>query len=77
MEECEILKTCPFFNDKMANMPALSNVFKNKYCKNHYKKCARYMVCKAIGREKVPADLFPNQEERVQHIISSENEKWK
>ncbi len=53
--ECENLAGCPFFNDKMANMPAISAIYKKKYCKYDRNACARYMVCKALGREKVPA----------------------
>ncbi|HBY57413.1 MAG TPA: hypothetical protein DEG96_06075 [Candidatus Atribacteria bacterium] len=70
MAECECLKSCPFFNAKMANMPATANIMIKKYCKGDNSICARYMVFKALGREKVPIDLFPNQIERVKEIIS-------
>ena len=32
-----------------------------KYCKGDNSGCARYMVFKALGREEVPLDLYPNQ----------------
>jgi hypothetical protein len=69
MPDCERLATCPFFNDKMANMPAMSGIYKQKYCREDYQNCARYMVFVARGKEAVPRDLFPNQLSRARDII--------
>ena len=68
MAECEILSTCVFFNDKMANMPATTAIYKERYCQSDNLTCARYMVFKALGRPKVPSDLFPNEEERAKKL---------
>jgi hypothetical protein len=68
MAECPIITKCPFFNDKMANMPATTQLFKRKYCLGQGKSnenCARWIVAKKLGEEYVPSDLFPNQLERV------------
>jgi hypothetical protein len=70
LADCELLQTCIFFNDKMANMPSTASLFKQDYCQNNFEACARYKVAKALGRLKVPADLFPNQQHRAQDIIS-------
>ncbi|MBK5965647.1 hypothetical protein CCR95_16530 [Thiocystis minor] len=70
MADCECLSGCPFFNDKMANMPAMAASYKKRYCHNEYATCGRYMVFKALGKAKVPADMFPNQEERARTIIA-------
>jgi hypothetical protein len=59
MPDCECLQKCPFFNDMMANMPAMSELIKVKYCKTNCSGCARYMVFKALGRGNVPPDLHP------------------
>lgn len=75
MEEkksCDLLNNCPFFNDQM-DMPKTLDICKNQYCKGHYETCARYQVAKAIGREKIPKDLYPFQNDRVKDILS-ENE---
>jgi hypothetical protein len=32
MAECECMGGCPFFSDKMANMPAMAAGFKKRYC---------------------------------------------
>lgn len=69
--ECPSINGCPFFNDKLKDMPSMSNIYKRNYCKNEYKKCARYLVSTTIGKENVPLDLFPNQEERAKEIIKN------
>ena len=71
MVDCELLEKCVFFNDKMANMPATADMFKNKYCKSDNSACARYMVFKALGREKVPPNLFPNMKDKAQEVIAA------
>lgn len=70
MAECVCLPKCPFFNDKMKDMPAMIEVYKDKYCRSDNSRCARFMVFKALGREKVPLDLYPNQVEMAQKIIA-------
>ena len=70
MGDCECLPRCPFFNDKMVGLPATAELFKKQYCRSNYLTCARYMVFKALGRERVPADLFPNNEERAKRILT-------
>ncbi len=70
MPECALLPTCLFFNEKMKDMPSLANVMKETYCKGDNSNCARYMVFMALGREKVPSVLFPNQVEKAKEIIA-------
>ncbi len=69
MSECELTTTCIFFNDKMADMPSMSSMMKSVYCQDKHETCARFQVVKAVGRAKVPADLFPNQLDRAVHVI--------
>ncbi len=71
MADCELLEGCVFFNDKMVNMPATGELYKDKYCRENNLECARYMVFKALGREKVPLDLFPNMKDIAQEIIAT------
>ena len=70
MSDCEFLKTCVFFNDKMAGMPSTSEIIKLRYCKGDNSDCARFVVCQALGREKVPADLFPNHGDRARTLLA-------
>ncbi len=69
--ECKNLPGCLFFNDEMINMPITSEMFKQLYCKNKHKDCARFIVAIALGKEKVPNDLFPNQNERANNLIQT------
>jgi hypothetical protein len=71
MPACELLSTCSFLNEKMASKPATAALFKIRFCNADYSKCACYKVFKALGRSKVPPDLFPNQTERADKIINS------
>lgn len=69
MKTCELLTTCPFFNDVMIGMPLSSQLLKNRHCRADNTRCARYMVFKALGREHVPPTLFPDDIERAEEII--------
>jgi hypothetical protein len=71
MADCKLLSDCIFFNDKMANKPGTAEIFKKKYCKGDNSSCARFMVFEALGRPKVPKDLFPNQAGRAGEIIAT------
>ena len=51
MPDCELLSTCPFFNDRMQDMFETPETYKERYCKKDYGWCGRYMVFKALERE--------------------------
>jgi hypothetical protein len=70
-QECELLATCIFFNDKMVDYPAAAAHMKKTFCLADPDGCARMMIVKALGRPHVPADLFPNQAERARKIIAA------
>ena len=70
MPECELTGTCIFFNDKMADMPSMASMMKNVYCKDKFETCARFQVVQAVGRAKVPSDLFPNQLDKAHEVIT-------
>jgi hypothetical protein len=67
--DCKRLLTCPFFNDQMADMPSMANIIKQRYCRGDSSQCARYMVAEVLGREGVPADLYPSQVDRAKAIL--------
>ncbi len=70
MADCQCLPKCPFFNDRMKNMPSMANVYKKNYCRGNNSECARFMVFSALGREKVPLTLFPNMIDEAKRIIA-------
>lgn len=73
MADCEVLNSCLFFNDKMENKPGSAGMFKTKYCHGDNSACARHMVLKALGKQKIPPDLFPNQVEKAMKIITMDS----
>jgi len=67
MAECEKLTKCPFFNDRLNTMPAVSGLMKQTYCLGDKTQCARYEVsCAGLP---VPLDLFPNDSSRAREIL--------
>lgn len=52
MLDCELLATCPCFNDRTQNTFEMTEIDKEQYCKGDYPWCGRYMVFKALEREK-------------------------
>ena len=51
-------------------MPALSDTFRARYCKGNFMICARHVVCLAKGKDAVPMDLYPNQQEKVAVLLA-------
>jgi methyl-accepting chemotaxis protein len=73
MTDCARLAKCPFFNDRMAGMPAMAEMYKRQYCRGVFGDCARFIVADAWGPEKVPSDLFPNQADRARSLLAQGN----
>jgi len=60
MLDCELLATCPFYNDRMhSDMP---EVYKEQYCKRDYAWCSRYLTFKALQRN-MPKEAKGRQDE--------------
>ncbi len=71
MPYCELFDVCPFYNDEIdQHYSASIAAMRKRYCKKDNSKCARYNVFKALGRNRVPIDLFPNDEKRALVILS-------
>lgn len=71
MADCDCLPGCPFFHDRMKDMPSLSRLWKKEYCQGDFVRCARHMVKEALGSQAVPDNLFPNMIEKAREIIAS------
>ena len=70
MADCELLKGCLFFNDKMPLDSAMGRIYKQKYCTGDNSICARYMVASQLGRDKVPATMYPNMADQAKVLIA-------
>lgn len=68
-EACPNIEGCIYFNDREKSMPAMSELYKQRYCLDDYHTCARYQVARAIGKENVPRDLHPNERDRAQVLV--------
>jgi hypothetical protein len=71
MADCPYILPCPFFNDRMANMPSMAAMIKSSYCKGDYTECARYLVRDKLGKGTVPEDLFPNAKDRAAKLVAT------
>ncbi len=67
--KCEKLEKCPFFNEKMKNMPATAAGYKRKFCLGDNSTCARYLVSTKLGGIEELQGLFPNQFDRANELI--------
>ncbi len=70
MADCVCLPRCPFFNNRMADMPATAQLMKKRYCLGVQDSCARFMVFSKLGSEAVPLDLYPTQVERAREVLT-------
>lgn len=70
MADCDLLKGCLFFNDKMPMESGVGSLYKQRFCQGDNSKCARYTIATSLGREKVPHDLYPNMDEKAKEIIA-------
>jgi hypothetical protein len=75
--ECEILKGCRFYNDKMPMDRGLGLIQKKRFCEGDKSICARYKVATMIGRSNVPTDLYPIMMDRADNLISEYYRKLK
>ncbi|HEY5959425.1 MAG TPA: hypothetical protein VIV60_22860 [Polyangiaceae bacterium] len=71
MGQCEALEGCPFFNDKMVNMPAVAAIVKQNYCLGDHSQCARRLVRDTLGAGSVPVDLYPDQLARARQLLTA------
>lgn len=71
MSDCPCLPGCPFFNDRMADMPTMASQLKEKFCKGDNSGCARFMIFSNLGAGKVPSNLFPTHAGRAKEILAA------
>ncbi|MDA3811075.1 MAG: hypothetical protein PF518_12200 [Spirochaetaceae bacterium] len=72
MNTCELMNSCPFYNEKMDHSSEITAELKEKYCNSNNLNCSIYMVINSLGADKIPSDLLPSEKERV-YILLAEN----
>jgi hypothetical protein len=70
MPGCDKQSTCPFFNDRMENMPATAALLKLQYCQGDFETCARFRVEVKLGSTSVPGDLLPDESTTADLIVA-------
>lgn len=83
MGDCEKIKVCNFFEDKMQQMPSIAALFRKRLCKTDNSECAIYYLYKFLETNnyhlsaeaeekvsKVSSNLFPNEIGRIKKVIS-------
>ena len=62
-------EVCKYFKDQSSNSETIDKI-KENYCSNNNLHCAIYMVSQALGNDKVPDDLLPEEKPKAYEIIS-------
>ncbi len=70
MVECDKVSTCLFFNDRVADVPAVAALLKKQYCQGDYESCARFRVEAKLGSTSVPDDLLPEDSATANRIVA-------
>ena len=63
MTDCELLFTCPFFNDSMYGM---TEEYKGQYCKESYSWHGRYLIFNALEGELKRRSSFRGHQDRME-----------
>ncbi len=64
MDQCEFLDICYFAKN------VKDNEQKEAYCDSNSLRCARFMIYKGVGEDKVPNDLQPNEKMKAYEILA-------
>jgi len=52
--------------------PESIDEMKSSFCRGNNLNCARYMVANALGKEKMPPNLYPHEKARAFAVIAQE-----
>lgn len=70
MTYCDQRWQCPFFNDEITVTHPAATDLKTRYCEGvGFRACARYIIRKKLGKEKIQENLLPNQQNRLNEIL--------
>lgn len=67
---CTLADDCSFYLVSMQDRPCTAAIYREKFCDFAFEQCARHLIARTVGREHVPADLYPNHTDRAQKIIT-------
>ncbi len=64
MDKCEFLETCYFYKNND------DSELKESYCNSNSLHCARFMVFQALGADKAPEDLMPDEKMKAYALLA-------
>ena len=65
MPRCAFADDCAFFTADVGYSPELNRSMKIRFCLTDNTGCARLAAIELVGRESVPDDLLPTEEQRL------------
>lgn len=80
MSDCELIPTCPFFNDYFQDILEPNKYVKEEYCHDNYVLCGRYINFKKLEADRkrieksvapVPGKKVSRKAQRVAHTMRS------
>ncbi len=69
MEPCEYTSICPFYAGTLSGRDDAEELKRN-YCLANALRCARFIIYQALGPERVPADLYPDEKAKAYEVIA-------
>jgi hypothetical protein len=72
MPRCEYTETCPLFIAEVGYSPEFSEAMKRSFCLSDSSRCARLLAIAVVGRENVPAEMLPTDEELLEELKKSQ-----
>lgn len=69
MPACPHIKQCALLSRTLAQMPTLAGVYRQLYCTEAWRLCARHVVLEHLGAQRVPPSLFPFEDDRAELLL--------
>jgi len=69
MSKREFIGRCPFFVGQMEDSKGLGGLYKKYYCLDRNENCAKHIVAVELGKENVPATLYPHQKDKAIQLL--------
>ena len=73
MNTCEFLSSCILYNDLKERGSVILKHIKEDYCDGGYSECARFIVSKNHGPNRVSRDLFPEDMQEACKMLDEQN----
>ncbi len=69
MESCEFKSSCSLYKG-LLSMPITLEFLEKEYCSDNYYQCARYIVSKVNGPDRVRPDLLPKDIREARNVLN-------